>query len=104
IILQNSKEAFEERTIQRPELKISLYSKDGFAFVEIFDNAGGCEESILGKIFEPFFGTKQSSTGSGLYLAKIIVEQQMNGFISAKNDSSGLSVIIGLPEYYMSSR
>lgn len=103
IILQNSKEAFEERAIQKPELKINLYAKDGFAFVEIYDNAGGCEESILGKIFEPFFGTKQSSTGSGLYLAKIIVEQQMNGFISAKNKDNGLVVAIGLPSYFESS-
>ncbi len=97
IILQNSKEAFEEAMVQKPRIKINLYLKDGFAIVDIADNAGGCNENILGKIFEPFFGTKKSSTGSGLYLAKIIAEQKINGFINAHNDREGLVINIGLP-------
>lgn len=104
IILQNSKEAFEENKTVNPKISISIYSQNSFVVTEFADNGGGCDEAMAGKIFNPFFGTKKGSTGSGLYLAKTIVEQKMGGEISAKNKNGGLAVTVKLPDYLTISR
>ncbi len=51
------------------------------------DNGGGINQSILVKIFEPYFTTKHQSQGTGLGLSmtyKLIVDG-MNGTLEAKN-------------------
>ena len=51
------------------------------------DNAGGVDDKIKDKIFEPYFTTKHKSQGTGLGLSmtyKIIVEG-MNGILEIKN-------------------
>ena len=103
-VLQNSKEAFEENKTVNPKIFISIYTQNSFVVTEFADNGGGCDEAMAGKIFNPFFGTKKGSTGSGLYLAKTIVEQKMGGEISAKNKNGGLAVTVKLPDYLTISR
>lgn len=52
--------------------------------VEIEDTGAGISEEHLSKIFSPFFTTKKSGTGMGLYSAKAIVENN-NGKISCES-------------------
>jgi len=56
-------------------------------FVSIHDNGNGIDDSIINKIFEPYFTTKHKSqgTGLGLYMTHKIIEK-MNSKISVKND------------------
>ncbi len=103
-ILQNSKEVFEHKNIDRPIVDIAVYRQGGFAVMEFADNGGGCDEPTIKNIFNPFFGTKKNSTGSGLYLAKIIVEQKMNGLITVGNKDGGLCVSVRLPFYLSDNR
>lgn len=51
------------------------------------DNAGGIDESIITKIFEPYITTKHKSqgTGLGLNIAYNLVVNGLQGTISAKN-------------------
>jgi PAS domain S-box-containing protein len=67
--------------------------------IEISDNGGGIPGSVLGRIFEPFFSTKDRGKGSGLGLAQVYgIVQQHNGFIkvhSAVNE--GTTFVIYLP-------
>ena len=66
--------------------------------LEVYDNAGGIEEEIIGKIFEPYYTTKGSlnGTGLGLYMSKMIIEEHLNGKISAINKDDGVSFLIEL--------
>jgi signal transduction histidine kinase len=77
------------------------------SIIKIRDNAGGIENNILEKIFEPYFTTKHSShgTGIGLYMSKEIVQKSMYGSLSVENISfeydntmyKGAEFVIELP-------
>jgi len=54
---------------------------------------------VLPKIFDPYFTTKHQSlgTGLGLYIARMIVEDNMGGSLTASNDAAGANFMIGTP-------
>ncbi len=65
-ILQNAVDSLEAR--EGGEIQLSVHQRDGAVLVEIEDNGVGIHESLLDKIFEPFFSTKDTGKGVGLGL------------------------------------
>ena len=65
----------------------------------IRDTGCGIPNSLLSKIFTPYFTTKGTATGTGigLYMAKRIVEVEMLGRIWAENVEDGVQFTIELP-------
>jgi two-component system, sporulation sensor kinase A len=57
-----------ENEIQNRVISISTDSVDNHLRLKIEDNAGGIDENILPKIFEPYFTTKHQTQGKGLGL------------------------------------
>lgn len=55
------------------------------------DSGGGIDESLLERIFEPYFTTKEQGkgVGMGLYISKMIIEQHMGGTLHAQNGEHG---------------
>jgi two-component system, NtrC family, sensor kinase len=98
-ILTNSKDALISNEIRDAKVRVVSYLQDKNVIVEIADNAGGISESIITKIFDPYFTTKEkdAGTGIGLYMSKMIIEKNMNGFLSAQNDSDGVIFTIKIP-------
>jgi len=98
-ILSNIHDLIIEREIKRPEVDIKLYKENGYATLAITDNVGGIKDENLSKIFNPYFTTKHQSmgTGLGLYIAKMIIEDTMNGTLSANNTSNGVTFTIRTP-------
>jgi len=84
----------------------TLIDKDN-VIIKIKDNGGGIDETILHKVFEPYFTTKHQSkgTGLGLHITYKLIVEGMNGTIKAQNieyqynDKSyvGAEFIITLP-------
>jgi len=61
------------------------------------DNAGGIPAAILPKIFDPYFTTKEKGTGIGLYMAKVIIEGNMDGLIEVRNVEGGAEFTVSCP-------
>jgi len=98
-ILNNAKDVLIERLTPKPAVDICCYCEDGRNVITIRDNAGGIPEEIVDKIFDPYFTTKfkAQGTGIGLYMSKMIIENNMGGRLSARNTDEGAEFSIELP-------
>ena len=92
-ILNNAKDALIEHKVNDRVIYISIYKDSKFAYFTISDNAGGIKDDIIEKIFDPYFTTKEEGkgTGIGLYMSKTIIENNMHGLLSVKNNKEGVS-------------
>jgi len=99
-IIYNAKDAFDEqKNMQEKKITISLEDKENSVVLEIADTAGGIDQDIVEKIFEPYFSTKgKKGSGVGLYMAKTIIQQRLGGRISVKNAAKGAVFKIVLPK------
>ena len=90
-ILANARDEFARRDVADPRVRIILSGDKERALVSIADNAGGISEEIMGKIFDPYFTTKEPEpgTGAGLFMSRTIIEKNMGGSLSARNDGAG---------------
>ena len=98
-LINNAKDALVERKVTQPIISISVLNmEDKNITVIVKDNAGGIADNIMDKIYDPYFTTKEEGkgTGIGLYMSKIIVENNMNGSLSAFNDNEGANFVIQL--------
>ncbi|HEX5710144.1 MAG TPA: ATP-binding protein [Sulfuricurvum sp.] len=95
-ILKNAKEALEEKNIDNGFIHASVEHFSDYVLIRICDNGGGIEDSVLERIFEPYFSTKDKKTGTGLglYMSKTIVEKHLNGTITAINTDVGACFVI----------
>jgi signal transduction histidine kinase len=95
-ILSNIYDIKEIRNLAKIRIEIVLKKEDNDVILSISDNAGGIDDKILSKIFNPYFTTKHQSigTGLGLHIAKMIIEDNMNGLLNAKNNKHGATFII----------
>ncbi len=98
-LLANAIEALGEHPERASKIWIGIESTQKYSILTIEDNAGGIPESLLEKIFEPYYTTKstQGGSGLGLYIAKIIIEHNMQGLLKAENSDRGAKFSIFLP-------
>jgi len=103
-ILSNAMDSIKEKVLKTssPEARvvsIDIVVDQHQASISITDNGCGIPEQLLPKIFTPYFTTKGSAsgTGIGLYMAKMIVEKEMDGILSVENVESGSKFTIQLP-------
>ncbi|MFW2552747.1 ATP-binding protein [Aliarcobacter butzleri] len=100
IIINNSIDAFIHMNIHFPKILINAYTDNENLFMHIEDNALGINLDLLDKIFEPYFTTKHKAqgTGLGLYIAKMVVENSLLGFLSVENKQNGACFTIKIPK------
>jgi two-component system, sensor histidine kinase and response regulator len=93
-ILSNSIDVFIERKINNRVLSMKLFDKDSKLVLFIEDNAGGIENKNLEKILDPYYTTKETGTGIGLYMVKLIIKNNFKGDLKIMNNENGLKFII----------
>ncbi len=98
-LLNNAKDTLLERGSEKPAVDITVNRVATGVKLIVHDNAGGIGDDIIDKIYDPYFTTKEegSGTGIGLYMSKMIVENNMHGKLSAFNDHEGANFVIEIP-------
>jgi signal transduction histidine kinase len=86
-LLSNATEALDE--IQDATITINIYSNPKEAIIKVSDNGKGIKKRDIKRVFEPYFSTKESGTGIGLYLAKMIIEDSFGGVIGLVSSKEG---------------
>jgi PAS domain S-box-containing protein len=90
-ILANARDIFMARGTEKARVILRAFAENNKAVVTIEDNGGGIPEAIIGKIFDFYFTTNESSggTGIGLYMSRNIIEKNMGGTLTAVNTDVG---------------
>ena len=91
-LIQNAKDAIIQNDIKEGKIQITIEKNK----ILVSDNAKGIKKDILNKIFEPYFTTKEAhkGTGLGLYMSKIILEQNMKAKINIETSKDGSIFIL----------
>lgn len=96
VILNVTKNAFESFE-SSGTLIIRLQKLANFCKLEIIDNGKGIPKEQLGKIFDPFYTSKDSGTGLGLVICKRIINSFGGTIKIDSTESNGATVEITLP-------
>ena len=86
-LINNAKDVLLEKKVKNAKITIELKNKTVF----IRDNGGGIQEDVITRIFEPYFTTKEQGkgTGMGLYISKMIIEENINAKLDVTNTQDG---------------
>jgi len=95
-LINNSKDALVENQIKDKKITITGIQNRDKVTLTIQDNAGGIPDQIIERIFDPYYTTKEEGkgTGIGLYMSKMIIEDNMQGSIQVKNSEDGAKFIM----------
>ena len=99
-LINNAKNKIVEKNIdfrKKAQININIERSASYNIIEIIDDGGAIDEKIINSIFDPYFTTKETGTGYGLYMAKVIIEDKMRGIITVKNDNENVVFTIKLP-------
>ena len=83
-IINNAKNKITNNS-QGKNIIISVKSREYDTQIKISDDGGSIPKDILPFVFDPYFTTSKEGTGLGLYMAKVIIEDKMNGKIDVYN-------------------
>ena len=97
-VLSNAFEILLERKVKNPWVKVTQKICQEELQIRISDNGGGVDEKFGDKIFELFISTKSklNNTGLGLNLARLIIEQHLNGRLYLVNQKEGAEFVFRL--------
>ena len=101
-LLSNAQEAIRAerprgRILVRAQLASDTDHDAGYVKVEVSDDGPGISEAHLGRIFEPFYTTKASGSGYGLYLAAEILREHGGRLTACNSEHGGACFTLWLP-------
>jgi C4-dicarboxylate-specific signal transduction histidine kinase len=91
-IINNAKDAIVAHPSDEDIIEIVLAKRT----ITVIDSGGGIPVEIMYRIFEPYFTTKplNKGTGLGLYISKMIIEENFGGTLQVENRGRGAAFII----------
>lgn len=97
-ILENAQDALLANKVEQAAITITANETKEAIILSICDIAGGIPKSIMDKIGQPYFTTKQEFNGAGLglYISRTIVEKHLHGTLTWHNEDKGTCFVIAL--------
>ena len=88
-------------------IKIKTYADDEYVYCEVSDDGPGIPKEIIGKIYDPFFTTKEAGKGTGLGLSisyDIIVHKHKGDLSAESSIGKGTTFNIRIPIKWKSQK
>ena len=96
-LLGNARQAMVEADMLPGAITVRLSREEQQGCLSVRDTGPGIREAILDRIFEPYFSTRPTGSGIGLYMSRQIVEQSMGGRLTARNVDGGAEFRVLIP-------
>jgi signal transduction histidine kinase len=101
-LISNARDAYQQTQLnETPKIEVNLVDDETYAYIHVIDFGVGISDEIKQKIFEPNFTTKDklNNSGLGLYLSKMIIEQNFQGQLILNTNTLGKTIFtIKLPK------
>ncbi len=98
-IVNNARDVLVQRKIENPRITIMIEQVGNNIITSVEDNAGGIKITPIQKVFDPFFTyEKINGSGIGLFMSKLIIENNMNGRLFVDNTKNGALFKITVPK------
>jgi two-component system, NtrC family, nitrogen regulation sensor histidine kinase NtrY len=81
----------------RGKMDIKLFTRKGYAIIQVSDNGSGIPKEMRDKVFFPNFTTKSSGTGLGLAICKDIVESYGGRIYFESIENKGSDFFVEFP-------
>lgn len=100
-VILNAKDAVEERQGRERAfagvVRIEARREGDRTLLVIWDNAAEVADTVLERIFDPYFTTKPpgKGTGTGMYMTHAIIVRQMGGTLRGYNENGGFAIEMG---------
>jgi two-component system sensor histidine kinase PilS (NtrC family) len=78
-------------------IRVEVRAQEAQARIRVWDSAGSISEENLGRIFQPFFTTKEGGTGLGLSTAHSIVRAHQGQIHVSSSPAKGTEFVVELP-------
>ena len=99
-LLRNASDSMRSVDDRPRQLLIKTESDNGNNIRLIVQDTGiGIEPEAIGRLFDPFYTTKEDGTGIGLSVSRSIVEAHRGQIWATRNDGPGSSFIFSIPSY-----
>ncbi|MGP1580307.1 MAG: c-type heme family protein [Wolinella sp.] len=92
-LINNAKDALVNQSNAQREIKITSLVREGIRMIEVENNGKHIKQNEITKIFEPYFTTKATGSGLGLYMSRVIMAKN-GGSIEAYNVPNGVKFTI----------
>jgi len=81
-----------------PERVAEIRHRSRYIMAEVSDDGPGIPPDRLGKVFHPFFTTKESGTGLGLSMTRKILDMHDGWITAASGEGRGATFSVFLPK------
>ena len=96
-LTRNALQAVRQQPGTSREVSIRTASGIGESVFTVTDTGPQVEESVLERVFDPFFSTKPNGMGIGLSISKSIVEGHRGRIWPTRNPGGGLTMHVSIP-------
>jgi signal transduction histidine kinase/ABC-type amino acid transport substrate-binding protein len=96
-LIKNAVDSFDDKKCEEKNIHVNINVEENHIDIEVIDNGCGIEKEALENIFDPFYSTKETGVGLGLYIINTEIRNN-GGTISVKSEfGKGTEFKITLP-------